>query len=248
LSPRTVNPESHASRRDEFIDAAQRLIQSKGYEQLSIEDVLAESGASKGALYHYFDSKQALLEAVIERMVDGGIAAVSVVVADPELSAVEKLQRYFATLAAFKGERKEFLIKVIEVWYSDDNAIVREHFRREAVRRVGPHIAAIIRQGISEGTFSLSNPDLMARVTLSLMMDTGDEAGQLYLARHAGKISIDDVRSDLAAYEAAIERVLGVQAGTMHLIDESTLQTWFGEPTSRSKNPPRWTTDPPAPP
>ena len=90
-----------------------------------------------------------MLSAVIDRMVNAGIALVGSVVADPNLSAVEKLQGYFRTLAAFKGEQREFLLKVIDVWYSDDNAIVRERFRRETVRLVAPHFAQIIRQGIS---------------------------------------------------------------------------------------------------
>jgi len=227
VAPRAVNPHKHAARRDEFIDAAQVLIQSKGYEQLSIEDVLAETGASKGAFYHYFDSKSALLSAVIDRMVQAGVTVVAQVVASPDLSAVDKLEGYFKTLAAFKGERRDFLLKVIDVWYSDDNAIVRERFRREAVRLVTPHFASIIRQGISEGTFSLAQPDEMARVVLALMMDTGDEAGQLYLARHAGQATFDDVRQRISTYESALERLLGVRPGTLHLVDESTLQTWF---------------------
>jgi AcrR family transcriptional regulator len=242
---RAVNPRRHAARRDEFIDAAQALIQSKGYEQLSVEDVLAETGSSKGAFYHYFDSKSALLSAVVDRMVNAGVDVVAGVVADPDLSAVEKLQGYFRTLAAFKGERHDFLVKVIDVWYSDDNAIVRERFRREAVRLVTPHFASIIRQGIAEGTFSLTQPDEMARVVLALMMDTGDEAGQLYLARHAGRIGLEDVRRRLATYEAAIERLLGLAPASLHLIEEHTLETWFDAPSSTSKNPPRWTTDPP---
>ena len=59
---RTLDPAAHALRRDEFVDAAQRLIQSRGYEQMSIQDVLDELGASKGAFYHYFDSKEGLLD------------------------------------------------------------------------------------------------------------------------------------------------------------------------------------------
>ena len=227
MAPRAVNPKKHAARKDEFIDAAQLLITSKGYEQLSIDDVLVETGSSKGAFYHYFDSKSALLSAVVDRMVNSGVEVVAGVVADPDLSAVQKLEGYFKTLAAFKGERHDFLIKVIDVWYSDDNAIVRERFRREAVRLVTPHFASIIRQGISEGTFSLTQPEEMARVVLALMMDTGDEAGQLYLARHAGKISLEEVRQRISTYEAAIERLLGVSAGNLHLVHESTLQTWF---------------------
>lgn len=227
LSPRTVNPESHASRRDEFIDAGQRLIQSKGYEQLSIEDVLAETGASKGAFYHYFGSKQGLLEAVIERMVKGGIEVVGAVVSKPNLSAVDKLHAYFSTLAAYKAEQKEFVLRLLEVWYSDDNAIVREKFRKEVVQLVTPHFATIIRQGVAEGVFTLTQPEQMARVVLSLMLDTGDEAGELYLARHTGQISLDEVRQRISTYELALERLLGVPAGTLHLVEESTLQEWF---------------------
>jgi len=227
MSPRTVNKESHASRRDEFIDAGQRLIQSKGYEQLSIDDVLAETGASKGAFYHYFGSKQALLEAVVDRMVEGGIAVVGRVVANPDMTAIEKLHAYFSTLAGYKAERKEFVLRLIEVWYSDDNAIVRDKFRKEAVRLVTPQFAAIIRQGVAEGVFTLTQPEQMARVVLSLMLDTGDEAGELYAARHNGLISVDEVRQRISTYESALERVLGVPAGTLHLVEESTLQEWF---------------------
>ena len=65
---RTRDPEVHALRRDEFVDVALRLMQTKGWAATSIQDVLAETGASKGAFYHYFSSKSDLLEAVIERI------------------------------------------------------------------------------------------------------------------------------------------------------------------------------------
>ena len=62
--PRTLNPLAHAIRRDAFLDVAERLIRIKGYEQMTVQDVLDELDASKGAFYHYFDSKEALLQAV----------------------------------------------------------------------------------------------------------------------------------------------------------------------------------------
>ena len=60
---RTLNPTLHTVRRDAFLDVAQRLVETKGYEAMSIQDVLDALEVSKGAFYHYFDSKQALLEA-----------------------------------------------------------------------------------------------------------------------------------------------------------------------------------------
>ena len=46
---RTVDTEAHAVRREAFVDTALRLMQAKGYEHMSIQDVLDETGASGGA-------------------------------------------------------------------------------------------------------------------------------------------------------------------------------------------------------
>src|SRR5664279_6287596 len=97
--PRTLDPEAHAVRRDAFIDVAQRLIQAKGYEQMSVQDVLDELDASRGAFYHYFDSKTALLEAVVTRIVDGALASVTPLVEDPALDAKAKLEGFFGGIA-----------------------------------------------------------------------------------------------------------------------------------------------------
>ena len=56
---RTVNVAEHAARRDEILDAAQRLILSTGYERLTVHDILDDLQISKGAFYHYFGSKPA---------------------------------------------------------------------------------------------------------------------------------------------------------------------------------------------
>ena len=226
-APRAVNPHKHAARRDEFIEAGQRLIQTRGYEQFSIEDLLAEVGASKGAFYHYFGSKTALLEAIVDRFVEVALTQVATIIDDQSLNAIDKFHTYFATIARLKGEQKELLVALMRIWYSDDNAVVRAKLRQEQVRQVTQHIAAIIRQGVSEGVFTLVDPDSMARVVLSLILDTGDEAGELFMKRQAGEVDLDTVRRRFQTYQVALERVLGVPPGTFHLIDEVTLRTWF---------------------
>ena len=70
-----LNATVYAVRRDAFVDVAQRLIQAKGYQQMSIQDVLDELDASRGAFYHYFGSKADLLEAVVERLTEAAMAA-----------------------------------------------------------------------------------------------------------------------------------------------------------------------------
>src|SRR5260370_15051309 len=110
---RTVNATLYTVRRDAFLDVAHRLVQTKGYEAMSVQDVLHALEASKGAFYHYFDSKQALLEAVVERFADSAIADLAPVLNDPNLPALRKLERFFAGIARRKAEHKDLMLAII---------------------------------------------------------------------------------------------------------------------------------------
>lgn len=223
---RTVNPAVHAIRLEAFVDVAERLIQSKGYEQMTVQDVLDELEASRGAFYHYFDSKVALLEAVVERMVATAMAAIAPVVADRSLTALEKLSRLFSGIADWKAERKDLVLALMQVWFSDDNAIVRDKLRQGTVLQLTPLVAAIIRQGRAEDMFSASSPDDASRVLVSLLQGAGDVAGELFVARQANTITFETVERTLGAYNEAFERILGVPAGSLP-VDRPTLHLWF---------------------
>ncbi len=195
---RTVNPTLHTVRRDAFLDVAQRLIQTKGYEAMSIQDLLNELEASKGAFYHYFDSKQTLLEAVVERFADGAMASLEPVLGDPDLPALTKLERVFAGIASLKAE-----IMI-------------------------PLFSAIVRQGVDEGTLHVDSPDDTAKVLVALMLGFQLQATDLFMARQAGTITFEVVQRAVAANNAAFERILGIPKGSLTLTDERTLRFWFG--------------------
>jgi AcrR family transcriptional regulator len=224
---RTLDPAAHALRRDAFVDAAARLIQAKGYEHMSLQDVLDELDASKGAFYHYFDSRVALLEAVVERMVDAATAAVEPLVADPDVPALRKLADLFTGIASWKEQRRELLIEMMRVWLSDENALVREKLRRRTVIRLTPLLAAILRQGQAEGVFSTSSAEQAAGVLVSLVLGLNETAGRLYVARLAGEISFEDVERTIAAYGEAFERILGLPPGSWPAGDPTTIRKWF---------------------
>jgi AcrR family transcriptional regulator len=225
---RTVNPTLHTVRRDAFLDVAQRLIQTKGYEAMSIQDLLDELDASKGAFYHYFDSKQALLEAVVERFADGAVASLEPILIDPRLPALTKLERVFAGIASLKAEQKDLMLAIIEVWNSDGNAIVREKVRRLSERIMVPLFSAVVKQGVEEGTLDVESPDETAKVLVSLMLGFQQQATDLYVASHAGAIAFEVVQRSVAAHTEAFERILAVPKGSLELTDERTLRFWFG--------------------
>ena len=225
---RTLDPAVHALRRDEFVDVALRLMQTKGWDATSIADVLAETGASKGAFYHYFSSKADLLEAVIERITDAATASLHPAIDSPDLSAIERLQLVFGGIARWKNERTELLTAIVETWSADDNAAVREKFRKGVVRRMVPLLASIIAQGQLEGRFSGLDPESTGRVLVALMLGANETATDLYFDRLAGTISFETVETRLAAYQHAFERVLDLPSGSLVLVDRTALIHWFG--------------------
>ena len=89
---RMIKREEYDLRRNNIIEAAGRLVYTKGYEQMSIQDILDDVHISKGAFYHYFSSKQALLEALIEQMALQVIQLLVPIIQDDRLPAPEKLQ------------------------------------------------------------------------------------------------------------------------------------------------------------
>ena len=225
---RTVNPTLHTVRRDAFLDVAQRLIQTKGYEAMSIQDLLDQLEASKGAFYHYFDSKQTLLEAVVERFAEGAMASLQPILSDPRLPALTKLERVFAGIASLKAEQKDLMLAIIEVWNSDGNAIVREKVRRLSERIMIPLFSAVVKQGLDEGTLHVDSPDETANVLVALMLGFQQQAADLFMARQAGTITFEVVRRSVAANNEAFERIVGIPKGSITLTDEKTLRFWFG--------------------
>jgi AcrR family transcriptional regulator len=227
LVARTVDDEAHALRRDEFLDVAQRLLETKGYERMSVQDVLAELGASKGAFYHYFGSKQALLEAVVDRLADAVAASLAPVAGRSDAMALNKLDHFFAALATWKTRRRDLLVALLRVWQSDDNAIVRQKLRPGIADRIAPLLAGIIDQGIQEGVFTATYPEQTARVIVSLVQDLNDRLATLFLATETGQGDWLTVEHTVTAHTHALARVLGVPAGSVVLVDPAVLRWWF---------------------
>jgi AcrR family transcriptional regulator len=223
---RVIKEEERAVKRNEILDAAQQLVYTKGYELMSVQNVLEALQISKGAFYHYFGSKQALLDGMLERILEQVEQLLQPVIDDPALTALEKLHRYFSTAARWKTTRKSFMLALLKVWYTDPNAIVRQKQQTMMIRRVAPLVTAIIQQGVAEGVFATAYPEDTSEILMRLLAGMGDSWAEILLADPPPPDPLPSMRRLTAAYTEAMERILGVPAGRLKLIDEATLKAW----------------------
>lgn len=224
---RTVKPHEYQDKRGQILDAAQRLIYTRGYEQLTIQDMLDELKISKGAFYHYFDSKQALLEALVERYGVEAEQIFSAILRDGQLPTLTKLQRFFDASGRWKSERKELLLALLRVWYTDDNALVRVHVEATMRARLAPMLTALIQDGAREGELSTPFPDQAGAIILALLTNAGNSISQLVLSDMPRAEAMARAERLTDAYNDAVERVLGAAPGSLRLIDGPHLRGWF---------------------
>ncbi len=231
---RIVKDELYVARRNEILTAAMRFIYSKGYEQMTIQDILGTLQISKGAFYHYFNSKGELLEALIERMVvDEALPILNRIVEHPEKSALEKLHEYFDAGARWKTTQKSFMLAVLRVWMADENAIVRQKLFTMSSRMVTPLLSRIIRQGVAEGVFTTPYPDQVCQVIFYLSQGLSDTILGMLISDEKDR---DATKIESAIYEYtnalndAMERILGSPKGSVHLVAPATLNEWFVSP------------------
>ncbi len=63
---RKVDPKKHEAKRQQILDAAIQCFGQKGFHQTSTAEICAAAGMSPGNLFHYFPSKDAIIEAIVE--------------------------------------------------------------------------------------------------------------------------------------------------------------------------------------
>ncbi len=227
---RRVKEEEYTIKRQEIVDTAQRLLYTKGYEQMSIQDILNDLKISKGAFYHYFDSKGDLLEALIDRIRQEAEPVILPILNDPDLPALDKLHRFFDTAARWKTARKDYILSLVRVWYADENAIVRQKIQTNYIKWYAPLLDDVICQGVREGVFHTDFPDQIGELVLSLLYHIGDAMVELIFSSEVREIELSHAERLVAAYNDTLERVLGAPTGSMNLMNSETLKKWFAAP------------------
>ena len=190
-------------RRDEILDAAGRLFTAKGYDNVTISDIADEIKVAKGTIYHYFKSKDELLEATIlryvVRLVDNG----KLLVKDKSLSSVEKFARIADINALTKNdeELKEFFAAV-----HPRNAEMKLQRLISQISIVPHLLIPVIEQGIREGIMHTKYPVEVAEMIVVI---------EKVLFEGLFEYEPEVLRKKIIAYVDSIEVLLHMEEGAL---------------------------------
>jgi AcrR family transcriptional regulator len=230
---RVVKPEEYTQKRNEILDVTRRLIYTKGFEQMSVQDILNELQISKGAFYHYFNSKMDLLEALLDRIVDESESVIDPILNDPQLNALEKIQTYFNRVNQWKMAQKEFLLALMEVWYADDNALVRQKLTAYQVQRMTGDFNRLVEQGVREGCMKVDSCLPVGEVVLVLLLGMAESIAAIMLKAMSSaeadvrEESAQNMKETIEVYTLSIKRVLGITDPEFQLMSIDNIRSWI---------------------
>jgi AcrR family transcriptional regulator len=235
---RIVKEEEYDAKRNEILDVARGLIYTKGYELMTIQDILDGLRISRGAFYHYFDSKQALLEALIDRMGTEADQLLLPIVQDPDLFAIEKFRRYFESGARWKNTQKPLIMSLMRMWYTDENAIIRQKMTEVSLKHTARLLEPIIRQGIEEDVFTTRYPEQVAVIVAGIGLSLTDSIVALVLAPK-DENAMEKLTIILEAYADTLERILGAPPVSLKIFEPEVFSEWLGavQPEPLAKKP-----------
>ncbi|MGL4606272.1 MAG: TetR/AcrR family transcriptional regulator [Eubacteriaceae bacterium] len=142
-------------RRNEILDAAEKLFVTKGYTKTTIINILDAIGIAKGTFYYYFKSKEAVLDAVIRRIVQVDVALAKEIAKKTEIGVIEKI---FYILLAQQSKIGEVKYELIQEFHESGNAEMHQKSIVETVFGITPVLTEVIEQGIQEKVFHMEYP------------------------------------------------------------------------------------------
>lgn len=203
----------HEVRRNEILDTAEKLFLSKGYMKATVNNILQEVGIAKGTFYHYFKSKEEVMDAIILRIIEADVEAAKKIASDPTIPVIEKLPQILLAQAPKDGGQKE---RMIEQFHKPKNAEMHQKSLVQSVLHLTPILTEVIQQGIKESVFKTAYPQETVEFLLVSAIVIFDEG----LFQWEQQEALQKAK----AFITIIETALGAKKGSFDAIGDILLQ------------------------
>lgn len=164
------------ARPDELLNAAMTVFAEKGYAASKMDDIAKQAGVSKGTVYLYFQSKDALIEAIIKRAVapiaEGALPQIAHFEGDPRIPITLLLK----AIAQLLGDPDKLAIPRLFMREGMNIPAIAEIYRRDVLDLAIPALTQLIAKGVASGHLRPVDPEMTVRsvvgpVIAHLMLD-----------------------------------------------------------------------------
>ncbi len=156
---------ANKSKYEKILDALQELLFDKDMVSISVSEIAQKAGIGKGSVYYYFPSKDAILEALIERNYEKPINTAKNLAKQTNVSPFTRMAMIFQTC---RNSSLAFLSynTPSKLTSAQESALIHQKYLRHLIQELKPELTEIIKQGIEIGEIHFDRPAALAEIVL----------------------------------------------------------------------------------
>ena len=197
---------------DRIIDALQQLLEDQTIQNISVSDIAKKAEIGKGSIYYYFPSKEAILDALVERNYEKPLNTAKSLAARTEISPFTRMAMI---LQACRNSSAAFLhhsgAGTATVTTAQDSAFLHQKYMNHLISELKPALTEIIQQGIDAGEIHFDYPAALAEIVLIVL---AVKLNHTFLSSTA-----EDSEDTIRGLVALLERGTGVPLGSLNYLD-----------------------------
>ena len=195
-------------RKQELLKIGYDMFLTQGYENTSVDEIIEKAQIAKGTYYYHFETKEQMLEEVIDMMIDSEAEMAKQIIQ----TDIPVPQKIVGILTSMKPSEAEEPIK--NTLFQPENVLMHHKVRQKLIDTIAPLLSEVIKEGVDEGIFECDNITERVKMLLIISDATFNE----------GTFS----ERDITVFIDMTEKLLGAEKGTMSfiygLIDKSDME------------------------
>ena len=205
-----ARPKTHyGEKREELVKVSFELFMKNGYESTSIQDIMNIAKISKGAMYHYFTSKEDILDAVLNYIIDMDIKRLEPILNDDSISSLKKL----TIMMNHKNTQPVDIVKQATEYAIQRKESIFDYRARELSKhRTIILLTELIYEGVSNEEFHTEYPEEMA----AFIYASSQTIGELMM-KNTNK---DSLSRTISAFVQLLTNCLGLKKKDQDFITE----------------------------
>ena len=192
------------ARREEILDAAEKLFAAKGFDNTSTGDILDAVGIARGTLYYHFKSKEDILDGVIQRITAHLMQAAGRIVRQKELPVLERLTKAILAL----NVESRIGVEIMEQVHRPQNALMHQKMQATLLAGINPILTELVKEGIGQGIFHTKYPESAVEMTILYANTAFDEL-------NVAGLSPGQQERKIAGFIYNLERLMGMTEGSL---------------------------------
>lgn len=192
---------------EKILDALQQLLEEKNIQNISVSEIASRAGIGKGSIYYYFPSKDAIVDALIERSYAQPLKTAKNLAAQTEVSTFTRMAMLFQACrnssAAFLKQNHNSSTPATD----QDLAFLHQKYLKYLISELKPDLTEIITQGIDRGEIHFDHPAALAEIALIVLA--------VKLDNSLVPSTTEEIEATLKGLISLLEKGTGLPTGTL---------------------------------